>query len=376
MPFKRLHIVILGGGYGGTTLVHALRNVPNVYVTLIDKRTHHMVQTEIHRYLGGEAEEDDILFDLASFCEKNGAKFLCEQAIFIDNEKKVVKCENETTLSYDILVVATGSVSLFPKQIQNIDAYAKDVKTLEDLQGFKKAFENLISSKPKNECIAIVGGGLTGVEIALEYGARLKRLGFLKDECRVALVEQQPSLLPGANQNLIDEASNACKSLDIECYHGAFVTKIADNHLYLSDERTIPFHTLLLTIGVTSKPLKFKQDISTSPRGQIIVNKSLHVEEDKTLFAIGDVAYFEDKDGKMILPTAQNAKQQAKSVAKNIKRILEDKPLNKYKFQNRGVLVDLADKNAVGNAFGIGVKGRRAYSLKRTVNSMHTKIFK
>ena len=376
MPLKRLHIVIIGGGYGGTTLVHALRNMPNVYVTLIDQRTHHMVQTEIHRYLGGEADEEEILFELASFAQKNGAKFVCDKVALIDNENKVVTCHKGTIISYDLLVVATGSVSLFPKQIQNIDAYAKDVKTLEDLQGFKQAFDALIESKPHNECIAIVGGGLTGTEIALEYAARLKRLGLSKEACRVVLIEQQPTLLPGSNETLINEAKAACESLDVACYHGAFVTKLEDNVIHLSDGTIIPFHTVLLTIGVTSKPLAFKQPVPLSPRGQIIVNQSLHVNDNLSLFAIGDVAYCEDKEGKMILPTAQNAKQQAKSVAKNIKHILQGKPLNRYTFQNRGVLVDLAEKKATGNAFGFSFNGIKAYTLKRTVNSIHTKIFK
>lgn len=375
MKASCLRLLILGGGYGGTTLVHSLRHMRDIEVTLVNQTPFHVVQTEIHRYLGGATSEEDIYFDLKSFCQKNGANFVCDKALHVDDKNKKVYCAQKE-LEYDYLVVATGAVSLFPHQIQNIDAYAKDIKVAEHLHHFQSQFEQLVASKKKQQNIAVVGGGLSGVEIALEYASRLKRLGIQRDTCKISLIEQQDTLLPGCSKDLIEQSAKACKQAGIECYHGAFVKKIEEGALYLSDERKIDFSMVVLTIGVTSEQLSFASKLQYSQRNQFIVDEYLHVKDLQGVFAIGDVAYFEDENGNMVLPTAQNAKQQAKNLAKSIEKIYNNGKESAYRYAHRGTLVDLSKSSAIGDAFGFTVYGRSAYSLKRTVNAMHTRIFR
>lgn len=369
-------LVILGGGYGGTTLTHSLRHIKNLEITLVNQTPFHIVQTEIHRLLGGSTNEENIYFDLEEFCEKKGASFLCDKAILINDQEQQVVCESGKTLDYDYLVIATGSISLFPHQIENIKAYSKDIKIVQHLRSFEKEFHELVSFDESGKNIAIIGGGLTGTEIALEYTRRLKRLGISKEMCEVSLIEQCATLLPGCSQELIQKSEEACDRAGIKRYHGHFVTKIENNKIYLNNNDTISFSMLIVTIGVIAEELLFKSDIQKSPRNQFIVNKNLHVEGYDNIFAIGDVAYFETAQGEVLLPTAQNAKQQAKTLAKNLENILNDKPKTEYRYKHKGTLVDLSKNLAVGDAFGIQFHGKSAYSLKRTVNAMHTRIFK
>lgn len=370
------HLVILGGGYGGTTLIHSLKGIKGLDITLINQTPFHIVQTEIHRFLGGSSSEDEIYFNLEKFSKKHGVEFICDKAIYIDEKESYIKCKSEKIVTFDFLVIATGSVSLFPHQIQNINEYSKDIKISEHLRNFQKEFEELLSSKDTNKNIAIVGGGLTGTEIALEYASRLERLGICNSTCNVSLIEQQPTLLPGASDELIVQSQKACDNANIKRYHGAFVTKIEDKKIYLSDDTSIPFSMIILTIGVVSEQLHFKNQVAKSTRNQFIVNQNLQVGEHEHIFAIGDVAYLEDEDGHMVLPTAQNAKQQAKTLAKSIGNLLKDGKIKAYKYKHKGTLVDLSQNLATGDAFGIQFHGKHAYSLKRTVNAMHTRIFK
>jgi NADH dehydrogenase len=368
-------LLILGGGYGGTTLVHALKNIKDINITLINQTPFHIVQTEIHRYLGGAINEDSIYFDLEEFCHKNNANFICDKAVLVNDKENYVTCKSGKNVAFDYLVIATGSVSFFPHQIQNIQEYSQDIKIAEHLKSFQKEFDELLASEEEHKNIAIIGGGLTGTEIALEYATRLSRLG-IKEKCSVSLIEQLPTLLPGASAALIEQSTKACDNAGIQRYHGNYVTKIEDKKIYLSNDTTIPFSMVVITIGVTSEQLLFQNTIEKSPRNQFFVTPSLHVKGYEHIFAIGDVAYFEDEEGKCLLPTAQNAKQQAKTVAKTIKNIINNKPNITYKYKHKGTLVDLSKNRAIGDAFGIQFHGKSAYSLKRTVNAMHTKIFK
>lgn len=369
-------LLILGGGYGGTTLLYSLRHLKSLEITLVNQTPFHIVQTEIHRFLGGATSEEKIYFNLEDFCKHNNAKFICDRAVVIDDEKKEVRLKSADKLSYDYLVIATGSVSLFPPQIENIKDYSQDIKISEHLRNFQKEFDELISSSDKNKNIVIVGGGLTGTEIALEYANRLKRLGIKPESCSVCIVEQLPTLLPGSSKELIKQSEKACDISEIKRFHGNFVTKIEDKTLFLSDGSTVPFSMVILTIGVTSEELYFKNKVERSHRNQFIVTETLHIKDAEDIFAIGDVAYFEDENGQMLLPTAQNAKQQAKTVAKTIESLLSDRQAISYKYKHKGTLVDLSHNLAVGDAFGIQFHGKSAYSLKRTVNAMHTRMFK
>lgn len=210
----------------------------------------------------------------------------------------------------------------------------------------------------------------------MEYASRLKRFDFSHEDCKVVLIEQQETLLPGCSQELIDQSTHACKQAGIECVHGAYVRSIEDQKLLLSDGNKIDFCMLVLSIGVISEKLKFSKKIERSQRNQFLVDSFLRIKGFDTIFALGDVAYFEDEKGHMLLPTAQNAKQQAKTLAKNLQHMIENKDIEKYRYHHRGTLVDLSKKDATGDAFGININGKSAYSLKRTVNAMHIRIFK
>jgi NADH dehydrogenase len=372
---QKKKLLILGGGYAGVTLIHALK-MKNFDITLVNQTPFHIVQTEIHRLLGGAAHEEDIYFDLEEFCEKKGVSFICDKAILINDKVQKVICEHGRELKYDYLVIATGALSLFPHQIENIHAYSKDIKVAQHLKNLENEFQSLLKSKEKEKNIAIIGGGLTGVEIALEYASRLKKLGISATQCSISLIEQFETLLPGSSKELILETHDACDKAGIKRYHGNFVTKIENNNIYLSNNSSIPFSMVIITIGVICEELHFQSEIQKSNKNQFIVDKHLQVKGFENIFAIGDVAYFETDEGSILLPTAQNAKQQAKTLAKNLENIFKNKPTLEYKYKHKGTLVDLAKNEAVGDAFGVQFHGNSAYYLKRTVNAMHTRIFK
>lgn len=80
----------------------------------------------------------------------------------IDSDTKSVLCSSGEVISYDILVLATGSDAVLPKHTPGHDANGVFVyRTIEDLQNliaFGKAHEGTVG--------AVIGGGLVGLEAA------------------------------------------------------------------------------------------------------------------------------------------------------------------------------------------------------------------
>lgn len=101
------------------------------------------------------------------------------KVLAINPDDKTVSCSNGSTVSYDILVLATGSDALVPKHTPGHDANGVFVyRTVEDL-------ERLIefSATRKGTTGVVVGGGLLGLEAA-------KAMMDLEDFGRVALIER------------------------------------------------------------------------------------------------------------------------------------------------------------------------------------------
>lgn len=369
------NVVIIGAGYSGISLVEKISNNKNLEVTLINKNLYHLHQTDIHKYISGQCELEDISFNLEIYCKNKNINFIEAFVEDIEFKTKRVILNNNKNIKYDYLVIATGSASFFPKQIKNIQEYAADIKELNILKEQRAKFLELLDSKEQGKNIAIIGGGLSGVEIALEFANMIKKRALSNKDCQISLIEQFPNVLPNMNSFLVNQTKKACDKLNIKRYHGAFVNEVKDKKIYLSDSTEIPFDMVLFLIGVSSEKLSNDESAQTNIKNQFVVDEYLRLANHEEVFVMGDVAETKDKNGNYVLPTAQIAKLHANIVAQNLLNSIEGNLLIKNKSQTKGVMVDLANKNTVGIVLGIKVKGFIAYFFKRYISKRHTKIF-
>jgi nitrite reductase (NAD(P)H) len=97
----------------------------------------------------------------------------------LDSEAKTIKTEKGDTISYDILVLATGSNAVLPRHTPGHDAKGVFVyRTIEDLESLIR-----FSSTRKGTTGCVVGGGLLGLEAA-------KAMMDLEDFGKVKLIER------------------------------------------------------------------------------------------------------------------------------------------------------------------------------------------
>jgi len=128
--------------------------------------------------------------------------------------------------------------------------------------------------------------------------------------------------------------------------------------------------------GIKAPPFLTELGLTTNKKNQIEVKRSLQSVDDERIFALGDCASCPMGDEGTVPPRAQAAHQQAKLLAKNLVNLLDDKPLQDFRYRDHGSLVSLARYDAVGNLMrsgaskGLFLEGwlaRQAYaSLYRT----------
>lgn len=375
---KIKRVIIIGGGYAGVSLLHKLKNIKELELILIDKSQKHLLQTHIHKYLSSHYNKDDITFNHEKYCNKNKINFLCDEVVMINYEENYLITRENHIEHYDYVVIATGSISIFPKQIENILEYTRDIKNLDNLDFYRNKFKKILKSSPTNKNILVVGGGVSGVQIACEYADKIREEGLDETNIQVTIVEGMDSILPGMDAFLIAKAEERCHKLGIKVINNYFASKIFADKIILSNTQVIPYDMLIFVIGASGNSILNNDiNIKINPRNQLIVDEFYRINDHKNVFAIGDIVQAIDiKTNKIQAPTAQAARMQAELTAKNILNDINHLELISNNISIKGILIDLGGSNcAVGKLFGINISGKIALWMKKLIYSLHSKKF-
>ena len=369
-------VLIIGGGYSGVSLIHKLKESKDIDLILIDKSNFHLLQTHIHKYLSLYYEKDDSTFNHSKYCEENSVEFICDEVTNINYDGNYVSTKKDIIIQYDYLVISTGSISIFPRQIENVLKFTKDIKNIDNLDYYRNKFLALINNRPKNKNIIVVGGGVSGLQIACEYGYTIQDRGLTPENIQVTIVEGMDTILPGMDKFLIQSSEKRCKELGINTVTQLFASKIFSDKIILSNNDELPYDILIFVIGaIGNNIINTNKNIEVNPRNQLIVDDYYNVGSYKNAFCIGDITQAIDVGTNTFqAPTAQSARMQAELVAKNILNDMNKRKLIKNNISNKGILIDLGGPNcAVGKLLGINVWGKIALWTKRLIYSLHSK---
>lgn len=145
-------VVILGGGYAGGALSHALQKQYDV--TLVDTKPHfHNIMA--NPMVAAQGSDDNFMAHLTYSPHATVVVDSVPSISEDDLHSQIVTTANGLQLPYDVLVVATGSRTAVA--FEN----AVDVR---DQMACIKAF----SALEKSQNVAVVGAGPAGVELATE----------------------------------------------------------------------------------------------------------------------------------------------------------------------------------------------------------------
>ncbi len=358
---KKHKIIIIGAGFGGITLAKTLRN-KNVEILLIDQNNYHNFQPLMYQIATGGLEPYSIAYPVRRiFRNRDNIRFRMTKVKSVNTDAKKIKT-SVGSFKYDYLIIATGSKSNFYDfdDIKNILFPLKSIPDALNMRSF--IFQNLEKSLTKQSDesleeilnIAIVGGGPAGIELAGAL-AEMKRYVIPKDfpdldisKLSINLYQSAPKLLKTMSEEASQKALEYLKNLGINVCLNSRVTNYDGDKLSLGDGSSFPTDTLIWTAGVQGAPIKGLPKKAIVGGNRILVdsyNKVIHTD---SIFAIGDVASNITEENPRGLPMlAPVAKQQGKLLAKNINRLINNKPISPFEYKNRGVMATIGRKKAV-----------------------------
>ncbi|MFE7129642.1 NAD(P)/FAD-dependent oxidoreductase [Streptomyces sp. NPDC057638] len=171
-PFRRgQRVVVLGAGYAG--LMAALRLAPHARVTLVDPADRFTERVRHHERTATSAPTARDL-SLARMLRGTGVRHLAHRATALDPAARLITTDDGRTLPYDRLVYALGSHTGPPPAGTPTTPADDRVFTAESADALRARLigrphhHNGLPATGSPRTLAVVGGGLTGVEMAAE----------------------------------------------------------------------------------------------------------------------------------------------------------------------------------------------------------------
>lgn len=371
-------VVIVGAGFGGLFAARVLRRAP-VEVTVIDRTNHHLFQPLLYQVATGILSAGEIAPPTRDVLKryKNVAVQMGEVTA-LDLEAKQVTAVRpngrEVTLPYDSLIVGAGAGGSYFGH-DEFEQWAPGMKTLADAldqrQRIFGAFELAeLEEDPDLRrawlTFVVVGGGPTGVEIAGQIAELARRaLGknfrrFDPESVRVILFDGGKEILATFGDKLSGIGTRELERTGVEIHVESIVTNVdADGVEVKGPDGTVQRYeakTKIWAAGVAASPLaKMLADASGAQcdrAGRVKVEPDCSLQGHPEVFAVGDMMNWDDLPG-----VAEVAMQSGIHAARTIKRRLEGKEPQPFKYRDVGSMAAVSRRRAIVSFKGMHFSG-------------------
>src|SRR5579859_4789567 len=291
-------LVVVGNGMAAMrTIEELLSRAPDQYdVTVIGAEPHpNYNRIMLSSVLAGEKTVDEIVINPRGWYDEHDVTLITGSAVTaIDRACKVLSI-GDRTVSYDKLLLGTGSKPLAPPipglGLPGVHAF-RDIADV----------DAMIAASERYRRAVVIGGGLLGLEAA--WG--LKRRGM-----SVAVVHLMSTLM----ERQLDVTAGELLQRDLDQRGIAFFTKGQTEEIYgenrvegvrLADGREIPADLVVMAIGIRPEITLAKQAGLDANRG-IVVGDDMRTT-DPHIYAVGECAEHRGKAFGLVAPLYDMAK--------------------------------------------------------------------
>ncbi|MGC2075012.1 MAG: FAD-dependent oxidoreductase [Xanthobacteraceae bacterium] len=296
---RRSRLVVVGNGMAGVRTVEELLSHAHdrFDITVIGAEPHpNYNRILLSSVLSGERTLDEIVINPHRWYEEHRIRLIAGKPVTaIDRSARQVTLIDGRAISYDKLVLATGSKPLAPPipglSLPNVRAF-RDIADA----------EAMIEAARRYRCAVVIGGGLLGLEAA--WG--LKRRGM-----SVAVVHLMPTLM----DRQLDTAAGGLLRRDLDARGIAFFTGSQAEEIIGSDRaeavglaegRRIAADLVVLAVGI-------QPNIDLACAAELDVNRGILVGDDMAtsdpdVYAVGECIEHNGRVFGLVAPIWEQAK--------------------------------------------------------------------
>ncbi|MEO8494103.1 MAG: NAD(P)/FAD-dependent oxidoreductase [Planctomycetota bacterium] len=383
------HVLIIGGGFAGLNAAKGLGDVADVEVTLVDRTNHHLFQPLLYQVAMAGLSPAEIAVPIRSLLSRyRNIRVVCGEVSSLDLKRNVAVADFGE-LAFDYLILACGARHDYFGH-DEWEEHAPGLKNLEQATEIRRrvlwAYEQAeVSASAEHRkrflTFVVVGGGPTGVELAGALG-EMSRYTLAKDFrnidatlARVILLEAGPQILPMFTAQMAARAKCDLERLGVQVCTNTPVTRIDEDGVGLGGE-TIRAATVLWAAGVKASPLGHLAGLAVDRHGRVLVEPDLSVPGHSNVFVAGDLACFTHQTGKPLPGTAPVAMQQGRFLARTMRRELQRKSREQFRFADKGQVATVGRSRAIVEVGRLKVAGFPAWLLWLVIHIYYLTGFK
>jgi NADH dehydrogenase FAD-containing subunit len=311
-------VLVLGASFFGVELVRELvrrRGREPLRVCVVDRLSRQPYVPLCHELLTGRLSSEEATLETAAYVTSHGGEYVQDEIVGLDPATHTVTLASGRTLVGRTVVVALGSnvmsPPVHPSSATAGTVHLRGLKASEDVDAVARA---LASIRGRPARVAVVGGGISGCELAGELGVLRRE----RPELSVVLVHRGERLLEGLRPVVSRMALGRLRmqgvdvrlraSLDVDDEGACRVAGTAE-----------AFDVVVWSMGVEAPPIARRLGLATDPRGWIRVGRALECDAALGIFAGGDIIQMIGPSGPV--PAMRRAIE-ASAIAKNVLALL------------------------------------------------------
>ncbi len=382
MAVKRL--LILGGGFAGLDVARSIgrsRAARDYWDTLlVDKENFFQFNPLLPAVAVGAVETRHIVYPLREMARHRRIRFHKNKATRIDLGRREVHLHNNLVARYDTLVVALGSTTHY-YGVPGAVEHTRPFKTLVDAMTLRARVVELFEMAEQAETreqrrrllsFVIVGGGVTGVEVAAELmdmarDTLLPRYPSLhRSDLSVIVLEGGERVVPSARPEHSAYVHRFLERRGVQVRLDSLVNRVESKRVHLASGESLEGFTLLWTAGVCPPPLVQELPLLHAKDGRVRVDEYLRALDPQgrpveDVFVLGDCAASLREDGEFQPALSQTAIAMGGFVGDLLVARALGRNVPPFQFRHVGYIISLGKHSSVLELFGIPVSGKLAW---------------
>lgn len=348
------HIVVLGAGYGGMAFINTiLPHIPSdVCISVIDRLPCHTIKPEYYALASGSLNENKVK---AAFPIHSQVDYILDEVEEIQVAYHKVICKNNE-VAFDQLIVALGCVDNY-FNVPWAEKYTESIQTFGQAMRTRKKIDQL----PPGSCVAIIGGGLSGIEFASDLREQ-------HPDLKIILMERSNEVLSTLPDRIRKYVRQHLEDNSIEVMTNVSVTMIDERAIYYGPvQEWMEYDMCVWAAGIKPNPVASPLlAYSNADRlTRIVVKENYELPYYNDIFVIGDCASSE------FAPSAQLAYIQGKQLGQYFISVWEGREYLPEPIKLKGVLGYLGKKTGFGLVNGNVLLGKVPNVIKSGVLWMH-----
>jgi selenide,water dikinase len=276
-------LVLIGGGHAHALVLRmwGMRPLPGVRLTLISPSPTAAYSGMLPGHIAGVYPRAALELDLVKLARHAGARLILARATGIDRAARRVRIEGRGDVAYDIASIDIGISAEMPA-LPGFAEHAVPVKPLDDFADRWQAFAVSVAEGRSTGRVAVIGGGVAGVELAI---AASQRLGAAAQVTVIEAAEPLSALGRGARRSLRAHFARAGGQV----LANAPVASVSAGEVHLADGRRVAADFIIGSAA--ARPQGWLAETGLQLEGGFVaIGPTLQSLTDPAIFAAGDIA--------------------------------------------------------------------------------------